>query len=239
MEYGAEKRVSKHSSLSAAVRVGVPTGVSLRLKLIRASQTYVFPIHLCEEVIPAPIFYATVAPLVTWTIVKKLIVDPVVKEQEDREKEKQKELNKSRMMEKQREAKGAIDLMMVTFSRIRAEEEAKRGLVITKALYGRFVYPNGRSNSVEAAEGHKDEVIDVTVPLQCLVIDSKLVLHNAPKVKMKALIFFFIIEDTFHKHFLTIEYFRVNCLVSTIHASERRNSCCFNTCFTHKPTSVS
>ena len=182
VEYGAEKKISKHSALSASVRVGVPSGVTLKIKLIRASQTYIFPIHLCEEVVPAPVFYATVVPLVTWTIVKKLIVDPVVKEQQDREKEKQKELNKSRMLEKQREAKCAIDLMMMTFSRIRAEEEAKRGLVITKALYGRFVYPNGQTGSVEAAEGHKDEVIDVTVPLQCLVIDSKLVLHNAPKV---------------------------------------------------------
>lgn len=88
------------------------------------------------------------------------------------------------MLEKQREAKGAVELMMVTFSRIRAEEEAKRGLIITKALYGRFVYPNGRTNSVEAAEPLKDEFIDVTVPLQCLVIDSKLVLHESPKVSI-------------------------------------------------------
>lgn len=169
--------------MSASVSVGVPTGVTLKIKLSRASQTYSFPIHLCEEVIPAPIFYATVAPLITWAVIKKLIIDPVVREQKERDKEKQKELNKTRMLEKQREAKAATDLMKATFSRIRSEEEAKRGLVITKALYGRFVYPQERASRDEDNNGHRDEVIDVTIPLQCLVKDSKLVLHNASKVK--------------------------------------------------------
>ncbi|XP_011310505.1 dnaJ homolog subfamily C member 11 isoform X1 [Fopius arisanus] len=184
VEYGAEKRVSKHSFLSAAVRVGVPSGVSLRLKLMRASQTYLLPISLCEDVLPAPVFYATVAPLITWTFVKKLIIDPVVKEQKEREREKQKELNKARMLEKQREARAAVDLMMATFSRIRAEEEAKGGLVITKALYGRFVYPDRRNRDEEIDSESKDDVIDVTVPLQCLVVNSRLVLHEAAKSEL-------------------------------------------------------
>ncbi|XP_046423389.1 dnaJ homolog subfamily C member 11 isoform X1 [Neodiprion pinetum] len=183
LEYGAEKKVSQHSSLSASVSVGVPTGVILKIKLSRASQTYSFPIHLCEEVVPAPVFYATVVPLITWTVIKKLIIDPVVREQKERDKEKQKELNKTRMLEKQREAKSAIDLMKATFSRIRSEEEAKRGLVITKALYGRFVYPQERAPR-DDDNGPRDEVIDVTIPLQCLVKDSKLVLHNASKSQL-------------------------------------------------------
>ncbi|XP_012264021.2 dnaJ homolog subfamily C member 11 [Athalia rosae] len=184
LEYGAEKKISQHSSLSAAVSVGVPTGVMLKIRLTRASQTYSFPIHLCEEVIPAPIFYATVGPLITWAVIKKLIIDPVVREQKEREKEKQKELNKSRMLEKQREAKAAVDLMKATFSRIRSEEEVRRGLVITKALYGRFVYPQERMTREEENNAQREEVIDVTIPLQCLVKDSKLVLHNASKSQL-------------------------------------------------------
>lgn len=181
LEYGAEKQVSKHSKLSAAVRVGVPTGVTLKVKLNRSSQAYTFSIHLSDEILPAPVFYATVIPLMTWTILKKIVIDPVMKEREERKKEKQKEMNKSRTMEKQKEAKIATELMEATVSRIRAEEESKRGLIITKALYGRFVYPQQeRSTSEEAL--HRDEVIDVTIPLQCLVKDSKLVLHNASKV---------------------------------------------------------
>ncbi|EFN68171.1 DnaJ-like protein subfamily C member 11 [Camponotus floridanus] len=183
LEYGAEKKVSKHSSVSAAVRVGVPTGVTLKIRLSRASQSYTFPIHLCDEVLPAPVFYATVAPIITWTVIKKLIIDPVVKERKEREKEKQRELNKSRMMEKQREAKAATELMKETVSRIRAEEESKKGLIITKALYGRFVYPQQDRTTTEES-GHRDEMIDVTIPLQCLVKDSKLILHKASKSQL-------------------------------------------------------
>lgn len=160
----------------------MPTGVTLKIRLSRASQSYTFPIHLCDEVLPAPVFYATVAPIITWTVIKKLIIDPVVKERKEREKEKQRELNKSRMMEKQREAKAATELMKETVSRIRAEEESKKGLIITKALYGRFVYPQQDRSATEESGPGRDEVIDVTIPLQCLVKDSKLILHKASKV---------------------------------------------------------
>lgn len=184
IEYGAEKKISKHSTLSAAVRVSVPSGVTLRIKLVRASQTYFFPIHLCEEILPAPVFYATVAPIITWTIVKKLIIDPFVNEQREKEKDKQKELNKTRMLEKQKDAKAAISLMMATFSRIRSDEEAKGGLVITKAIYGRFIYPNKHNYNEEIETDNRDDVIDVTIPLQCLVVGSKLVLHEASKSEL-------------------------------------------------------
>jgi DnaJ family protein C protein 11 len=78
--------------------------------------------------------------------------------------------------------------MRATFARVRSDEEAKRGLVIIKALYGRLVNITDVSTS-GAGEGgistepeYLDEVIDVMIPLQCLVKDSKLVLHEASKV---------------------------------------------------------
>lgn len=182
LEYGAEKKISQHSSVLAAVRVGAPMGVALKIRLRRVSQSYTFLFHLSEQVLPAPLFYATVVPLITWTVMKKLVIDPVVKERNDREREKQRELNKARMMEKQKEAKAATELMKATVSRIRAQEESKRGLIITKALYGRFVYPKDRHASDENI--YRDEVIDVTIPLQCLVKDSKLVLHTASKSQL-------------------------------------------------------
>lgn len=110
------------------------------------------------------------------------MIDPMMREQKDREKDKQRELNRTRMLEKQREARAAIDLMMATFSRIRAEEEARGGLVITKAMYGRFVYPDRRNHEHEIGSDPREDVIDVTVPLQCLVVSSRLVLHEAAKV---------------------------------------------------------
>ncbi|XP_067005008.1 dnaJ homolog subfamily C member 11 isoform X1 [Anabrus simplex] len=191
LEYGAEKKVSQHSSVAAAVSLGVPSGIILRVKLSRASQTYSFPIHLSEEILPSPVFYATVTPILVWAIVKKLVIDPMVRDQKERDKEKQRETNKNRMAEKKREAQAAVNLMRATFARVRSDEEAKKGLVIVKALYGRLLTVASLSNPPASSEGEgedapaqQDEVIDVTIPLQCLVKDSKLVLHESSKSQL-------------------------------------------------------
>ncbi|KAJ9599175.1 hypothetical protein L9F63_010352 [Diploptera punctata] len=182
VEYGAEKKVSQHSSLAASVVLGVPSGVTLKLKLVRANQVYLFPIHLSEEVIPSPVFYATVTPLIAWAVIKKLVVDPIAHTEKEREKEKQRQLNKKKMEENKREAKAAVDLMRATFTRVRSEEEAKKGLVIVKALYGRLI--NQAESRTDEESDSADEVIDVTIPLQCLVKDSKLVLQEASKSQL-------------------------------------------------------
>ncbi|XP_017764560.1 PREDICTED: dnaJ homolog subfamily C member 11 isoform X2 [Eufriesea mexicana] len=153
VEYGAEKKISRHTRLSAAVSAGVPTGVTLKIKLNRSFQTYSFPIHLSDEVLPATVFYATMIPLMTWVVLKKVVIDPMVKKRQEREKEKEKEVNKTRMMEKQKEAESATKLMKATYN---SEQQHIR----------------------------RDEVIDVTIPLQCLVKDSKLILYDASKSEL-------------------------------------------------------
>lgn len=50
------------------------------------------------------------------------------------------------------------------------------GLIIVNAWYGKFVNDKSRKNE-------RVKVIDVTVPLQCLVKDSKLILTEASKVQ--------------------------------------------------------
>lgn len=49
------------------------------------------------------------------------------------------------------------------------------GLIILNAWYGKFVTDNSKRHE-------RAKVIDVTVPLQCLVKDSKLILTEATKV---------------------------------------------------------
>lgn len=51
------------------------------------------------------------------------------------------------------------------------------GLIILNAWYGKFVTDNSRKHE-------RAKVIDVTVPLQCLVKDSKLILTEATKVRL-------------------------------------------------------
>uniref|UniRef100_A0ABI8A2S3 J domain-containing protein n=3 Tax=Felidae TaxID=9681 RepID=A0ABI8A2S3_FELCA len=122
VEYGAERKISRHSVLGAAVSVGVPQGVSLKVK----------------------------------------------------ELEKQRESTATDILQKKQEAEAAVRLMQESVRRIIEAEESRMGLIIVNAWYGKFV--NDKSKKSE-----KVKVIDVTVPLQCLVKDSKLILTEASK----------------------------------------------------------
>ena len=56
IEYGIERRITPNSNLGATMIIGVPFGVTLRVKFTRATQTYTFPIHLADEVSFVPLF---------------------------------------------------------------------------------------------------------------------------------------------------------------------------------------
>ncbi|XP_058994464.1 dnaJ homolog subfamily C member 11 isoform X1 [Mustela lutreola] len=174
VEYGAERKISRHSILGAAVSVGVPQGVSLKVKLNRASQTYFFPIHLTDQLLPSAVFYATVGPLVVYFALHRLVIKPYLRAQKEKELEKQRESTATDILQKKQEAEAAVRLMQESVRRIIEAEESRMGLIIVNAWYGKFV--NDKSRKSE-----KVKVIDVTVPLQCLVKDSKLILTEASK----------------------------------------------------------
>uniref|UniRef100_A0A182QHK4 J domain-containing protein n=1 Tax=Anopheles farauti TaxID=69004 RepID=A0A182QHK4_9DIPT len=186
-ECGAEKKVSKYSSVSATVCVGVPSGVTLKIKIIRSTQTYLFPIHLSEEVIPAAIFYATVTPLLTYFVLKKMVFDPMNEATKQKNIERVKETNSTRMAEKRREAESAIALMGALYERIRKDELKSEGLIIVSAMYGKF--SDAENVSLEEADDmgfvqQNPYVIDVRIPLQCLVKDSQLTLYSSSKSEL-------------------------------------------------------
>uniref|UniRef100_A0A8C1CJL8 DnaJ heat shock protein family (Hsp40) member C11 n=1 Tax=Cyprinus carpio carpio TaxID=630221 RepID=A0A8C1CJL8_CYPCA len=122
VEYGAERKISRHSVLAATVSIGVPQGVSLKI----------------------------------------------------RELEKQKEDSASEIARRKQEAEASVLLMQESVKRIIDAEESKMGLIILNAWYGKFVSDNSQ-------KPERAKVIDVTVPLQCLVKDSKLTLTEASK----------------------------------------------------------
>ncbi|KAB0343020.1 hypothetical protein FD754_019946 [Muntiacus muntjak] len=174
VEYGAERKISRHSVLGAAVSIGVPQGVSLKIKLNRASQTYFFPIHLTDQLLPSAVFYATVGPLVLYFALHRLVIKPYLRAQKEKELEKQRESTATDILQKKQEAEAAVRLMQESVRRIIEAEESRMGLIIVNAWYGKFV--NDKSKKSE-----KVKVIDVTVPLQCLVKDSKLILTETSK----------------------------------------------------------
>lgn len=180
VEYGTDKRLSKYSTIGATVSVGVPSGITLKIRFTRSSQSFIFPIHLSEELIPSAVFYATVTPLISWLLIKQLIIEPLNRAKKEREIEKTKDLNKKRMAEKQKEANAAVDLMGALYERVKREEEEREGLVIIEALYGNFT-----ESDVDDEARITSSIIDVTIPVQCLVKESKLILHNTNKVSSK------------------------------------------------------
>ncbi|XP_024231707.1 dnaJ homolog subfamily C member 11 isoform X1 [Oncorhynchus tshawytscha] len=174
VEYGAERKISRHSVLGATVSVGVPQGVSLKIKLNRASQTYFFPIHLTDQLLPSAVFYATVGPLIFYLAIQRLIIRPYVRAQQEQDLEKHRESSASDIARKKQEAESAVLLMQESVRRIIESEESRMGLIILNAWYGKFVTDNSRRHE-------RAKVIDVSVPLQCLVKDSKLILTEATK----------------------------------------------------------
>ncbi|XP_005731410.1 dnaJ homolog subfamily C member 11 [Pundamilia nyererei] len=174
VEYGAERKISRHSILSATVSIGVPQGVTLKIKLARANQTYLFPVHLTDQLLPSAVFYATVGPLLVYMAVHRLIVIPYTQAQKEQELELQRKSSATDIAKKKQEAESAVLLMQESVRRIIEAEESKMGLIILNAWYGTFV-------SDTSQKQEKAKVIDVTVPLQCLVKDSKLILTEASK----------------------------------------------------------
>ncbi|XP_026162998.1 dnaJ homolog subfamily C member 11 isoform X1 [Mastacembelus armatus] len=174
VEYGAERKISRHSVLSATVSMGIPQGVTLKIKLVRASQTYLFPVHLTDQLLPSAVFYATVGPLLVYMAVHRLIIIPYTQAQKEQELELQRKSSATDIAKKKQEAESAVLLMQESVRRIIEAEESKMGLIILNAWYGKFV-------SDTSQKQEKAKVIDVTVPLQCLVKDSKLILTEASK----------------------------------------------------------
>uniref|UniRef100_W5K7Z0 DnaJ homolog subfamily C member 11 n=1 Tax=Astyanax mexicanus TaxID=7994 RepID=W5K7Z0_ASTMX len=230
VEYGAERKISRHSVLSATVSIGVPQGVSLKIRLNRASQTYLFPIHLTDQVLPSAVFYATVGPLVIYFAVQKLIITPYVRAQKEQELEKHRVDSASDIAKKKHEAESAVVLMQESVRRIIEAEESKMGLIILNAWYGKFVTDNSQKQE-------RAKVIDVTVPLQCLVKDSKLILTEASKVSPTSIISPIVVLINHLAHVNTISLLacllsersylsslRLVCLGSMTRVSERRRA---------------
>lgn len=143
-EYGVEKKVSKYSSLHASVMFGVPSGVALKVRFIRSTQSYNFNIQVSEEIIPAAIFYATTVPIVAYFVLKKCILEPMESEKHKQVIEKKKEMNEQRLQQKRKEAEAAVSLMLAQYERIYADEESKAGLLILHAFYGKFDDTDGK-----------------------------------------------------------------------------------------------
>ncbi|XP_059141903.1 dnaJ homolog subfamily C member 11-like [Physella acuta] len=169
VECSVEKKISDFSHIGGTLLVGLPHGVHLKLKLLRGQQTFFFPIYLSEGLSPSAVIYGALVPLTAYFVIRKLIVNPILRQQKEKELEKQKEDNAEKLAQRKSEAEKAVELMKETYERCVEVEEKKSGLVIVKSLYGKL-------HSAEDGEIMEHMCIDVTIPIQALVKDSKLIL---------------------------------------------------------------
>ncbi|XP_001625184.2 dnaJ homolog subfamily C member 11 isoform X2 [Nematostella vectensis] len=180
-EYGIEKKISQHSQLGASISIGVPTGVTLKIKLTRATQVYSFPVSLSEQISPAAIFYGTIAPVVVFLVAKVLVVSPFKKQEQEKEEELNREKHAQQLAKKKQEAEDTINLMRESYERNLEFESQRHGLVIVHAWYGNLVSMDESHDGQRTVHSTHAQVIDVTVPVQCQVRESRLFLAEGPK----------------------------------------------------------
>ena len=175
MSYGLQHSVMKLTKLGSFVSLS-PQGIHLKLTLHRMGQSYSVRFHLSDSISLLPALCASIVPVLTYMCFSVVAIFPLLKQQREWERKKEIEELKEMAKESKKEALAAVDLMKESAERIVQVEQAKLGLVIGEAWYGKMsVAGNRRINP-----SPEDEVVDVRLPLQCLVQDSKLIVptHN-------------------------------------------------------------
>jgi len=166
VEYGCEKKVSQFSVLGASISIGSLSGVILKIKIMRGNQNFMFPFQLSDNFVPSAVFYGTVLPIGFYFIIKKLIVDPFLLNQKNKELQEKKSANSERIEKKKKDAETAVELMQDAVDRIYQSEKRKKGLVIKKAFYGK----------IEEENENNLQCISVEKQLQFLIKDSRLLI---------------------------------------------------------------
>lgn len=176
LEYGCVHQMSPKSTIGGTISVGLFTGVNLNLKVsYRHNQTFELPIFLCEEFSSSALFYGTVVPVALYFAVKNIVLLPMMLEKKKRDMEETREKHAAVIAEKKLEAENAISLMLESYEQSVTHEQERSGMIIMEAWYGKFISKNRRTDRTTPY------VINVVIPIQCLVRDSKLILGDQPK----------------------------------------------------------
>ncbi|KAF2069846.1 hypothetical protein CYY_008836 [Polysphondylium violaceum] len=169
-------RVNKVLDLSFTMKY-TPTRYLYIIGIHHRFQTLEIPIPIYTDIslLNSLVFFTL--PSVTLSLFKLLVINPIVKLKENKRIQERKEKFASACLEARRKAEIDIKLMKSTVDKKVLQEKAKNGLVIQEALYGKL-----NDKAVSGADNLEfPPYINVTVPLQYLVDDSKLMLHSNKK----------------------------------------------------------
>lgn len=175
-------RVSHLSSAGVGFNVG-SSGAALCFQYVRHGQKINLPIRFAAELSPASIAVGLALPVVLAYVSKLLIFDPIAERKEKKRLERVRREREEHIRLQKEKAESYRQLMEEKVLQKREEEEAKNGLVIVHATYGKLPDKTRQPDiAVNEAEGEQNPFqIDVSTPLQFLVENSQLHLHPQAK----------------------------------------------------------
>jgi DnaJ family protein C protein 11 len=155
--------------------------ILLLLSFHRGHQEFSFPILITKEPTPLFIIGSLLAPIVGLTLLKYLYIEPNRKRKKKKELEKLRQETAEAIAAARKNAESAIQLMKATVERKKEQEFLKKGLIIVSAYYGKLKHINIIKKDNGKIVEEKLGVIDVTIPLNYFVENSKLLLHDNSK----------------------------------------------------------
>ncbi len=181
---GCNRKISDKSSFSCNCVVSSMRGVIFKMGLNRMGQDFSVPMILSSTLTARAVAAGTVFPAVMGVLLRTFWLRPRQIARRKRKLEREREANAEQISKARREAKTDIDLMQFAVARKRQMEEQRGGLIIVKAVYGNIPPPPTRRRGATDDEEwpvEGDTTIDVTIPLQYLLEDSKLQLFSSEK----------------------------------------------------------
>ncbi|KAJ3183761.1 hypothetical protein HDU87_005877 [Geranomyces variabilis] len=188
-----DKKVNKYTRIGLAVDCATLGGVTLRMKLARLGQKFVIPIMLTPQFDFKLAIWATMLPISISFALDRLYLEPRRRRRLTDKLSQVRAANAELLASRRQEAEGAVRIMKDSVLRKLEGEEAKDGLVIVEALYGKLPPSNlspiqalstqgiramfeqlGTSNTSIQSEPARLDYIDVTVAVQSLVYTSQL-----------------------------------------------------------------
>lgn len=144
---------------------------------MRANHGFSIPILIHPNPSPSFVIWSAFIPTVFSLALKLFVFDRSERRKHAVKLHKLREQSSSTLKERKREAEEAITLIQDSVNRRREDEESRNGLVIVEAWYG----------NLEVIQNHEENPdfpskINVTLPLQSLIQNSQLHLHNTTKV---------------------------------------------------------
>ncbi|WVW85813.1 hypothetical protein I302_107851 [Kwoniella bestiolae CBS 10118] len=168
----ADGRITDNTRGGVLLQCEVGGGIIMKIKFNRLGQRISIPILLSERLSPTIIFCSTVLPSIAYIGAYRYILLPRKKQRLRERINELREENREFILQKKAEALDAVSLMEREVERIVRKERERNGLIIVSAHYG--ASSSFTSRGIKQSEKDEEEIIDVTIPIQGLVQDSKL-----------------------------------------------------------------